>query len=520
MASSPPTRAPGDPSGAPDGGSAAASVAPDRRGLLAVGGLVLLALLLRLPTAGEQSLWADEAFTRQIVDGSLGHVWSTIQETENTPPLFYLLDWLWTRVVGTGELGMRSFSAVVGALTVVPVVALARRVGGSSLPSGVALAAGALVAVNPLAQWFGQEARSYALFVLLAAVAWLVLLRALESPTPRRLATWALAVTAITWTHYFGGLLFVVGWTAIGLALLTPAPSGPVLRRVRALRPLALPAGLSAAACAALIPVAANQQSTDMYRSISLIKGLSTRIVETPKQFALGYDAPAEVVVGVLLSVVLIGLVVAGAWPRDGRATRATLIAGLAAAIWVLPLLALVGGFDVVLTRNFVLLIPPLVVLAAVGAARLGRRGLVVLAVVGVVQLGAVVAVATTPIYQREDWRGMLAASGDRIARPQLLLLEGYQRTPALAYAPVLGEVQPGASVAVRSVAIVDRPEQGKGLDRAPVPNPGPPGFTLVRVDQRAQWRVFVWQAPAPVPVAPEVLESLKGPDRTALVRP
>ncbi|MEV4423290.1 hypothetical protein AB0L40_25435, partial [Patulibacter sp. NPDC049589] len=108
---------------------------------LLVGGLVLIALAIRLPTAGEQSFWLDEVYTGRIVDGSLGHAWSTIQRTENTPPLFYLLDWLWGRAFGTGEFALRSLSALAGALAIVPVVALGRRVGAGGTP-GPGLAPG------------------------------------------------------------------------------------------------------------------------------------------------------------------------------------------------------------------------------------------------------------------------------------------------------------------------------------------------------------------------------------------
>lgn len=550
-----PPSSPRAPDGAPGRSGPTRPTADASRGrsALLVAGVVLVALVLRLPTAGDQSLWADESFTKRIVDGSLGHAWSTIGETENTPPLFYLLEWLWTRVTGTGELGLRSLSAVAGALAVVPTVALARRVGGAGakspadapgdaergrgarararavladgvrrppgaaqVPRGVPLAAGLLLAVNPLAQWFGQEARSYALFVLLAAVAWAALLRAAEEPAPRRVALWAVASVAVAWTHYFGGLLFVVGWGLLVAVVVAGAPGGT---RLGALRPLALPLGTSGAAVAALLPIAADQQSTDMYRSISLVKGLGARIVETPKQFALGYDAPAEIVVGGLLAVVLVVLVLAGAWPRGGRATRGTLLLALVVAIWCLPLLALAVGFDVVLTRNLVLLIPPLAVLAALGAHRLGRRGLVVLGAVGVVQLGAVVAVAVTPVYQREDWRGFLRSAADGGPVPQLLVVQDFQRSAATTYAPDLVDVPPGAGATVQSIAVVDRPEQGTSLD--PVPEPAPlPGFVLHRTDQRDQWRVFLWRAASPTPVAPELIESLRaGGARFAVVR-
>ena len=61
--------------------------------------------------------------------------------------------------------------------------ALGRRIAGER----AGLVAGAsIVAVNPLLAWFSQEARAYALLVLLAALAALLWLRALERASPAR----------------------------------------------------------------------------------------------------------------------------------------------------------------------------------------------------------------------------------------------------------------------------------------------------------------------------------------------
>ncbi|MEV4421273.1 hypothetical protein AB0L40_15005, partial [Patulibacter sp. NPDC049589] len=386
---------------------------------------------------------------------------------------------------------------------------------GAPAPLAVALAAGALLAVNPLAHWFSQEARSYALFILLSATAWVVLLSAAERATPRRLWVWGLVAAAAAWTHYFGGLLFVVGWATLALVAVAGARGG----RLRALRPLALPAVVSGVAVAALAPIARNQQSTDMYQAISQVKGLPARIVELPKQFAVGYNAPAEYVVGAVLMVVLVVLVLAAAWPRDGRPTRATALLGLVAVVWVLPLLALAGGFDVVLTRNFVLLVPPLTVLAALGAWRLGRRAWIALGAVAVVQVATIVIVALTPVYQREDWRGLIRAATDGIARPEAVFIGAYQEPAATYYAPTLRPL-PATPLVVRSVALVDRLDPGKAMTRIPVPPP-PPGFTLAHAEQRDQWHVFVWTAPVPTAVDPALVAAWQTtPPRTSLLRP
>jgi hypothetical protein len=307
-----------------------------------------------------------------------------------------------------------------------------------------------------------------------------------------------------------------VGWGAIAGVLATGAAG----RRRVALRPLALPLAASALALAALVPVAVHQQSTGMYEAISAVKGLPARIVETPKQFAVGYNAPAEVVLGAVTIVLLGALVLAGAWPRGGRATRGTVLLGLVAAVWVLPLIALVGGFDVVLTRNYVLLLPPLAVLAALGAWRLGRRGVAVLGVVGVVQLATIVAVAATPAYQREDWRGLVAAAEDGVRGPELLFVGGYQAPAATYYSPTLRTVDLAQPRAVRSVAVVDRLRDGEALPDV-TPPPPPPGFTLARAEQNAQWHVFVWTAPVPTAVpAGFGTVAPPAPSRTPVLRP
>lgn len=527
-------------------------------GTVALGLLVLFALLLRLPTAGEQSFWLDEVYSARITDGSLGHAWSTIQRTENTPPLYYLLGWAWVHLFGQGELGLRSLSAVAGALAVVPTVWLARSTGERGTPTRILLLAGLLLAVNPLAQWFSQEARTYGLFVLVAALAWAALAAALARATPGRLWLWALAAVVATWTHYFGGILLLVGGAALVLVAWRgpgflglgadpasddasaaapravaapgdasvsgatsasddrPGPQGGPARRptgVDAIRPLVAPLLASAVGAAAVLPIAVKQQSTSMYEAIAGVKGLGSRIVETPKQFAVGYNAPTEFLLGGVLAVLLAAFVVAGAWPRAGRATRGTGLAAMVVAIWVVPLVALVGGFDVVLTRNWVLLLPPLAVLAAVGAWRLGRRAVVALLAVAVVQLAVVIVVAVNPSYQRDDWRGALEEAVADVAadRPELLSIAHYQPIAGTFYEPRLRFINPAVPVRVRSVALIDRPaEAGDDAPPAVAAPPAPaPGMQLVRAKRNGQYRIFVWRSDQPVTVYPVAIRDL-----------
>ena len=94
--------------------------------------LTLLAAVVRLPTLAQQSFWLDEGYTERLVRMSLGAMFRAIPKTESTPPLYYALAWVWTRLFGFSEFGIRSLSAVAGIATI-PVAYAVRR-GGSAVP--------------------------------------------------------------------------------------------------------------------------------------------------------------------------------------------------------------------------------------------------------------------------------------------------------------------------------------------------------------------------------------------------
>jgi mannosyltransferase len=190
-------------------------------------GLVLLAAVLRLATLDLQSLWYDEAFTPvHVLHSSLWATLRSVSHTENSPPLWYLLEWLDTRLFGTGAVALRLPSALAGIATVPVAWAIARELAGRR----AALACAAIAAVNPLFVWYSQEARVYGLFVLTAAIAMLCFLRAAalapaDPASPRRLAAFALAGSVALLTHYFAIFLLIpmVLWLARDRARLRAA---------------------------------------------------------------------------------------------------------------------------------------------------------------------------------------------------------------------------------------------------------------------------------------------------------
>src|SRR5262245_5471057 len=142
-----------------------------------------------------------------------GGMVSAIPNSENTPPLYYLLAWTWSQLFGTSEFALRSLSATFG-VAMIPIVYLAFK---ELVSSRVGLVAALLAAVNPFLVWYSQEARSYALLALLGAISLLFCARVLNSPSRSSVVWWGVASALMLVTHYSAA--FVVGAEALLLLI-------------------------------------------------------------------------------------------------------------------------------------------------------------------------------------------------------------------------------------------------------------------------------------------------------------
>jgi mannosyltransferase len=371
------------------------------RTLVALAGIVAAGAALRFATLDLQSFWVDEGATVHLLRGDFGDLVDGIPVTEKTPPLYYVLAWLWTQVFGTGEVGVRSLSALAGVLTIPVAFALARELASER----AGLVAALLTAVNPLLVWYSQEARAYALLVLLAALATLYGVRAAgggksatrgQAPCcTRSLWLWAVASALALATHYF--------------AIFAIAPLAAWILMRRADRGRALMAtGVIALAGLALLPLAADQSENP---GANFIRGTSlvTRIAQVPKQFLLGFDAPAEVA----FTIAALGLAAAAlalALARGDSGPRIALALGAAAV--ALPVVAALFGADFVLSRNLIVALVPLAVVVAAGTATRGAAGLALAGALAALSLATVLTVFARPEFQRDDWRGAAEAIG------------------------------------------------------------------------------------------------------------
>src|SRR6476620_9842922 len=89
--------------------------------------LTLAGGIVRLATAGAQSFDGGEAITAyRVIHPSYLTTLHEVAHSERSPPLYYSLAWVWTRVFGTGQVGLRSLSVLAGTLTI-PFAYLAAR---------------------------------------------------------------------------------------------------------------------------------------------------------------------------------------------------------------------------------------------------------------------------------------------------------------------------------------------------------------------------------------------------------
>jgi mannosyltransferase len=446
--------------------------------------LTVLAAVLRLSTLDLQSFWYDEAFTPvHVLHTSLFATLRGVVHTENTPPLWYLVAWADSRVLGTGEVALRLPSALAGIATVPVAWMIGRELAGRR----AAILAAALVAVNPLLMWYSQEARAYGLFVLMAALSMLCFLRAEREPSARHMAAFALTGALALLTHYFAVFLLIpmalllvrdplrrraalpalAVLAIVGLALLPliSAQGGhgtqwigrwPLSGRLQAILQYYL-TGYSGASLG---------HGVELLVALPIVAGLGLalwRLVERPPAAPANADAPAA-------------RMEAQGGGRQDAAGRGALIALLVAAGGVLiPIVLAVFGADYLAPRNLVAAMIPVTALIAVllAAPSSGRAGGALAVTVALAFLAISLDVDLSPRLQRGNWRG-LASTLRGGARDRAITTVQLGAAPLEYYLPGLHNLRRGASVTVTEID-----ETGYSPLRASAGHPPAHGFRL-----------------------------------------
>ena len=360
-----------------------------------------------------------------------------IPNQESTPPLYYCVLWVWARVFGFGEAGLRSYSAVLGVATVPVLYFAAARL----VSRRAALFVAALTACNPLLVWYSQEARSYAMLVLTSALTLLAfahVVRApdgarVEQPTGRAFALWAAASVLAIATHYYAVLLVApeAFWLIWGY---------------RSDRRLQIALGCLLAAGCALLPYAIEQNNSGRTKWISSV-ALARRLGQVVPQFVAGFGGPANSVleplgVALVTLAAVIAVASAGRW-RAVELTGARAALAIALTGLVINLLLVAVGIDDILSRNLLALwgAAAIGIASALAWPRLRLFGLAAVAVLCTIGVARTIDVDTNQTLQRPNWRVVAQVLGGpaRVSGGRLILIQHYRNLlPLSLYEPGL----------------------------------------------------------------------------------
>ncbi len=439
-----------------------------------ISALTLLGAVLRVIVA-HQSVFADELSTYWIsATHSLGGVLSLMYGTgriahaEITPPLYFVLAWISTRLGDSPEL-LRLPSLIAGIATI-PIVYL---VGLRTVGRRAALVAAALTTLSPFMIYYSAEARAYAVMMLAVIVSTLAMLLALDTGRARWWGLYAVSVCAAFLSHYTSA--FVLGVQVVWVLWFHPEA-----RRAILIASLAAAGGVLP-----WVPGLINDLHSPTLKIFSALAPFTARDVASEVgRWAIGYpyvsvgslsDLPgtvALVLLGAVVAAALIGLALAY---RGGSVTglacshhrRLVLVAALTLATLGGEIVVSATGDHLVSVRDLAPSWPYLALGAAAAVTAAGGRPALAATALALAAfaLGAVKMLASS--YQRPDYQ----AAADYVAasaRPGDVILD---ETGYLSPGPLTGlDVSLHRRLPVLRVATPAERDHPYGFGDPPVP--------------------------------------------------
>ncbi len=331
----------------------------------------------------------------------------------------------------------------------------------------------------------------YSLLVLLSALSLLALVRALASPTGRRLLVWGLVSAAALATHYFATFVLIPEAACLLIALHR--------RGTLSASRVGLSCGPIVVVAAALSPLAIHQDDGRASWISNQAGSLAYRLAQLVKQDIIGDGQPHKTLLGLIGGLlVLLAVVLLLARGNHGERLGALppIIVGVGGVC--VAVIVAAAGSDYFDTRNMLATWPALALVAAagLGAARAGRLGLVGAAGLTVLSVFCVSNIVRDPAFQRDDWRGAVHALG-ATSRPRALVADLYHALPPLqTYTHGLGGY-PTAGAPVEEVDVIWLERKGYGRPIIPVAPLTLPGFEAQEL-RTSSYIVFRYRASKP----------------------
>ncbi len=350
---------------------------------------------LRAAELGRQSLWFDEAFSVVVAGINWLIFWAALLTDGVHPPGYYLLLRGWLALAGSSEFAARWPSVLAGALAIPLLYQLGRALHSRKL----GLASAALLALNPFALWYAQEARMYSLLLALTLVSGLAFWRLLAQPGLKWAALLAAATALNFQIHYFAFAFSLVQFVLL-LATLT--------KTHRALRWWA---AAQAAAIGPFLPwawaVAGREGGSFGINWIPPVTALDLPLTLSNLAFALSDPSQPLTWLALLLASAALATGVIGLYKKENARP---MVAGFLLVWLLLPPLALwlmSLKQPLYVDRYFILSLPALLLLLASAALLPRGWGNAALGLLLAASLAGSLRLFTDPALQKEAWRAV-----------------------------------------------------------------------------------------------------------------
>jgi mannosyltransferase len=185
---------------------------------------------------GSPSLWRDEAYTKDAINRSLGHLFAMLNHMDAVHGAYYVIVHFFAEVFGTSEAALRFPSLCAMAVATAFTAAIGRRAARMAAPTAsgpwpdaTGLIAGLVFATAPYMTYYAQMARPYAFVTMCATIASYLLLRAVSAGSSAGAADVGAAAGGRRWWIWYAVAMAFTGlFNTFGL-LLIPAHALTVL---------------------------------------------------------------------------------------------------------------------------------------------------------------------------------------------------------------------------------------------------------------------------------------------------
>lgn len=161
--------------------------------------LCAIGFIIRIQDITYFPLWTDELYTKTVALKSF----KTVFQDAGNPPLFYLLEFIFTKIFSNNIFTLRFLAMFFGVL-IIPLSYFLFK----NISKNLGLFASFLACINTIFIYYSQEARGYILSIFLSILACYILFEYLKTPNKKNLILYLITSIALLNANYYLILLF------------------------------------------------------------------------------------------------------------------------------------------------------------------------------------------------------------------------------------------------------------------------------------------------------------------------